>query len=176
VWSHLYNVQPPIFVYWIYLLPSTQQTIGCNGFYNDMFWLTWVIVRLCSEHFGFSTIVTYSSGGCWSVWSGGCPYTDMNEILRHISRNVTRNCLIFNITQVPHATHTHVHLRLLLVIHACGTCSTVAQHNVPEVYTLLYLAHMQLTIKFILSGSCNFGDKELCTDHNCWIMTLQIPL
>jgi hypothetical protein len=35
-------------MYWIYLLPSTQQTIGCNGFY-DMFRLTRVIVRLCSE-------------------------------------------------------------------------------------------------------------------------------
>jgi hypothetical protein len=77
------------FMYWIYLLPSTQQTIGCNVFfYNDMFQLTRVIVRLCSEPFGFSTIVTYSSGGCWSVWSGGYPYTDMNEILIHISRNV----------------------------------------------------------------------------------------
>jgi hypothetical protein len=29
------------------------------------------------------------------VWTGGCPYTHINEILRHISRNVTRNCLIF---------------------------------------------------------------------------------
>jgi hypothetical protein len=36
-------------MYWIYLLPSTQQTIGCNGFYNDMFCLTRVIVRLFSE-------------------------------------------------------------------------------------------------------------------------------
>jgi hypothetical protein len=34
--------------YWIYLLQSTQQTFGCNGFYNDMFRLTRVIVRLCS--------------------------------------------------------------------------------------------------------------------------------
>jgi hypothetical protein len=54
-------------MYWIYFLPSTQQTIGCNGFYNDMFRLPRIIVRLCSEPFGFSTIVTYSSGGCWSV-------------------------------------------------------------------------------------------------------------
>jgi hypothetical protein len=69
-------------MYWIYLLPSTQQTVGCNGFYNDMFRLTRVIVRLCSEPFSFSTIITYSSGGCWSVWSGGCPNTDMNEILK----------------------------------------------------------------------------------------------
>jgi hypothetical protein len=37
-----------------------------------MFRLTRVIVRLCSEPFGFSTIITYSSGGCWSVWSCGC--------------------------------------------------------------------------------------------------------
>jgi hypothetical protein len=96
---------------WIYLLPSTQQTIGCNDFYNDMFRLTRVIVRLGSETFGFSTIVTYSSGGCWSVWSGGYPYTDMNEILRHISRNFTRNCLMFIITQVPHATHTQVKIK-----------------------------------------------------------------
>jgi hypothetical protein len=36
-------------MYWIYLLLSTQQTIGCNGFYNDMFRLTRVIVRLCSK-------------------------------------------------------------------------------------------------------------------------------
>jgi hypothetical protein len=39
----------PFKMYWIYLLPSTQQTIGCNGFYNDMFRLTRVIVRLCSD-------------------------------------------------------------------------------------------------------------------------------
>jgi hypothetical protein len=37
--------------YWIYLLPSTQQTIGYNAlkFYNDIFRLTRVIVRLRSE-------------------------------------------------------------------------------------------------------------------------------
>jgi hypothetical protein len=35
-------------LYWIYLLPSTQQKIGYNGFYNEMFRLTRVIVRLCS--------------------------------------------------------------------------------------------------------------------------------
>jgi hypothetical protein len=82
---------------WIYLLPLTQQTIGCNGFYNDMFRLTRIIVRLCSEPFGFSMIVTYSSGGCWSVWSGGgYLYTDMNEILRCISRNEK---VIMNIKQ-----------------------------------------------------------------------------
>jgi hypothetical protein len=33
---------------------------------------------------------------------------------------------MFIITQVPHATHTQGHLRLLLIIFACGTCSTVA--------------------------------------------------
>jgi hypothetical protein len=60
----------------------------------------------------------------------------MNEILRYISRNVTINCLMFIITQVPHSTHTQVHLRLLLIIYACGICSTVAQHNIPEVYAL----------------------------------------
>jgi hypothetical protein len=58
-------------MYWIYLLPSTQQTIGCNGFYNDMFRLTRVIVKLCSEPFGFSTIVIYSSGG-WLVFACVC--------------------------------------------------------------------------------------------------------
>jgi hypothetical protein len=45
---------------------NSKSSIGCNGFY-DMFQLARVIVRLCSEPFGFSTIVTYSSGGCWSV-------------------------------------------------------------------------------------------------------------
>jgi hypothetical protein len=43
-------------MYRIYLLPSTQQTICCNGFYNDMFRLTRVIVRLCSEHNGMDTL------------------------------------------------------------------------------------------------------------------------
>jgi hypothetical protein len=47
-----------------------------------MFRLTRVIVTLRSEPFGFSSIITYSSEGCWSVWSGGCPYTDMDEILK----------------------------------------------------------------------------------------------
>jgi hypothetical protein len=47
-----------------------------------MFRLTRVIVRLRSEPFGFSTVITYSFGGCWSVRSGGCPYTDMNETLK----------------------------------------------------------------------------------------------
>jgi hypothetical protein len=60
--SYLWNlilIAQRTFIYWIYLLPSTQQTIGCNGFCNDMFRLTRVIVRLCSEPFGFSTIVTF---------------------------------------------------------------------------------------------------------------------
>jgi hypothetical protein len=32
-----------------------------------MFRLTRVIVRVRSEPFGFSGIITYSSGGCWLV-------------------------------------------------------------------------------------------------------------
>jgi hypothetical protein len=36
-------------MYLIYLLPSTQQTIGYNWVYNDMFRLARVIVRLRSE-------------------------------------------------------------------------------------------------------------------------------
>jgi hypothetical protein len=56
-----------------------------------MFRLTRVIVRLHSEPFGFSSVITYCSGGCWSVWSGGWPYTDMNEILKKISRNFPSN-------------------------------------------------------------------------------------
>jgi hypothetical protein len=47
-----------------------------------MFRLTRVIVSLRSEPFGFSSIITYSSGGCWSVWSGSWPFTDMSEILK----------------------------------------------------------------------------------------------
>jgi hypothetical protein len=44
-------VHPVLFIlmYWIYLLPSTQQTLGYNWVYNDMFRLTRVIVRLRSE-------------------------------------------------------------------------------------------------------------------------------
>jgi hypothetical protein len=61
------NDKQSALVYWIYLLPSTQQTVSCNGFYNDMFRLARGIVRLRSEPFGFSSIITYSSGGCWSV-------------------------------------------------------------------------------------------------------------
>ena len=34
---------------WFIELPSTQQTIGYNLVYNDMFRLTRVIIRLCSE-------------------------------------------------------------------------------------------------------------------------------
>jgi hypothetical protein len=63
-------------VLYIFFIAVNTTNNCCSGFYNDMFRLTWVIVRLCSEPFGFSTIVNYSSGGCWSVWSGGYPYTD----------------------------------------------------------------------------------------------------
>jgi hypothetical protein len=84
-----------------------------------MFRLTRVIVRLRSEPFGFSSITAYSCGGCWSVWSGGCPYTDMNEILKHVSKIVTRNRLMFQYRVSP-AYDTHLgsltsaadHLRL----------------------------------------------------------------
>jgi hypothetical protein len=70
-----------ILMYWIYLLPSTQQTIGYNGFITTCF----------DSHESPSgyvqnlsvlavLLLTVScSGGCWSVWSGGWPYTDMNE-------------------------------------------------------------------------------------------------
>src|SRR5215510_10760152 len=34
---------------WFIELPSTQQTVGYNLVYNDMFQLTRVIIRLCSE-------------------------------------------------------------------------------------------------------------------------------
>jgi hypothetical protein len=83
-----------------------------------MFRLTRVIVRLCSEPFGFSTIVTV-----------------LEVVGRYEVVAILTNYLMFIITQVPHATHTQVHLRLLLIIHACGTC-TVAQHNILEVYAL----------------------------------------
>jgi hypothetical protein len=62
-------------MYWIYLLPSTQQTIGNNGF-----------IRTCFDSHESSSgyvqnlsvlpvlLLTVScSGGCWSVWSGGWP-------------------------------------------------------------------------------------------------------
>jgi hypothetical protein len=58
-----------------------------------MFRLTQVIVRLRSEPLGFSSIITYSSGGFWSVWSGGCPYTDMNEILKTYIKKFYLLCL-----------------------------------------------------------------------------------
>jgi hypothetical protein len=92
------RVHPVVFIlmYWIYLLPSTQQTIGYNGFTTICFdshelssgyvqnLLVWAVLLL-----------TYSSGCCWSVWSGGCPYTAMNEILKHIPRIVTRKYVLF---------------------------------------------------------------------------------
>jgi hypothetical protein len=162
------RVHPVVFIlmYWIYLLPSTQQTIGCNGFYN-MFWLTRVIVRLHSAPFGLSSIITYISGGCWSVWSGGCPYTDMNKFWKHISRIVTGNRLIFQY-RVSSTYDTHlVHSCLLLIIYACGTCSNVARRNIPEVYAL-FTRTLKLLCKvsskqlntgalvFVLAGMCHW--------------------
>jgi hypothetical protein len=47
------------FLYWIYLLPSTQQATGYNGF-KTTFRLARIIVRLRSEPFGFNSIITYS--------------------------------------------------------------------------------------------------------------------
>jgi hypothetical protein len=41
---------------------------------------------------------------------------------KHILRNVTRNCLVFIITWVPHVTHTQVHLCLLLIIYITTNC------------------------------------------------------
>jgi hypothetical protein len=52
---------------WIYLFRQHNTQLVVMVFYNDVFRLTRVIVRLCSEPFGFSTVVTYSSGGCWLV-------------------------------------------------------------------------------------------------------------
>jgi hypothetical protein len=57
----------------------------------------------------------------------------MNEILRHISGNVTRNCLMFIITQVPHVTHTQVHLtqvnQLFVVLTVINISNTLIKHN-----------------------------------------------
>jgi hypothetical protein len=73
-------------LYWIYLLLSTQQAICYNGFTTTCF----------DSHESSSgyvqnlsvlavILLTVScSGGCWSVWSGGWPYTDMNGKLKHI--------------------------------------------------------------------------------------------
>jgi hypothetical protein len=63
-WAHVNAVMNCIAS--IYYCP-TQQTIGCNDFYNDMFRLTRVIVTLHSETFGVSSIINYTSGDSWSV-------------------------------------------------------------------------------------------------------------
>jgi hypothetical protein len=49
-----------------------------------MFRLKRVIIRLRSDiSFLAVLLLTVScSGGCWSVWSGGWLYTDMNENLK----------------------------------------------------------------------------------------------
>jgi hypothetical protein len=79
-------VHPIVFIlmYWTYLLPSTQQTIGYNGF-----------TTTCFDSYKSSSgyvqnllvlavlLLTVSCpGGCRSVWSGGWPYTDMNKNLK----------------------------------------------------------------------------------------------
>jgi hypothetical protein len=82
------RVHPVVFIlmYWIYLLPSTQQTFGYNGF-----------TRTCFDSHELSSgyvqnpsvlavllLTVFCSGGCWSVWSGGWPYTYMNENLNEL--------------------------------------------------------------------------------------------
>jgi hypothetical protein len=60
VWGLSELVNSLLSMYWIYLLLSTQQTIGYNGFTTTLFRLTRVIVKLRSEPFGFSSSITYS--------------------------------------------------------------------------------------------------------------------
>jgi hypothetical protein len=61
----------------------------------------------------------------------------MNEILKTYIKKCYQE--LFNIHYHLSSTcdtHTQVHLRLLLIIYTCGTCSNVARHNIPEVYAL----------------------------------------
>jgi hypothetical protein len=77
------RVHPIVFIlmYWIYLLPSTQQPTVYNGFTTcfDSHESSSGYVQNLSV---LAVLLLTVSGGCWSVWSGGCPYIDMNENLR----------------------------------------------------------------------------------------------
>jgi hypothetical protein len=55
-----------------------------------------------------------------------------------------------------------VHLRLLLIIYTCGTCSNVAWHNIPEVYTLF--TH---TLKLL----CKVSSKQMNTGALVFVLT-----
>jgi hypothetical protein len=63
------RVHPTVFIlmYWIYLLPSAQQTIGYNGFITTCFDSHESSSGYVQNLLVFSTIITCSSGGCWSV-------------------------------------------------------------------------------------------------------------
>jgi hypothetical protein len=154
-------------VYWIYLLPSTQQTIGCNGFTTTCFdshesssgyvqnLLIWgVLLLTVLEVVGRYEVVVILK----LIWT---------KFWKHISRIVTRNRLIFQY-RVSSTYETHlVHSRLLLIIYACGTCSNVARHNIPEVYAL-FTHTLKLLCKesykqlntgalvFVLAGMCHW--------------------
>jgi hypothetical protein len=71
------------FMYWIYLLPSAQQTVGYNGFITTCFdshELSSGYIQNLSV-LAVLLLTVSCSGCCWSVWSGGWPYSDMNENL-----------------------------------------------------------------------------------------------
>jgi hypothetical protein len=82
------RVHPLVFIllYWIYLLPSTQQTIGYNGFITTCF-DSHESSSGYVQNFSVLAVLLLTvscSGGCWSMWSGGWPYTDRNENLKNI--------------------------------------------------------------------------------------------
>jgi hypothetical protein len=125
-------------MYWIYLLPSTPQKIGSNGFFTTTCFdsqesssgyvqnlLVWAVLLLrVLEVVGRYEVVAVLT----LIWT---------KFWKHISRVVAMNRLIFQY-RVSSTYDTHlVHSRLLLIIYACGTCSNVARHNIPEVYALL---------------------------------------
>jgi hypothetical protein len=123
-------------MYWIYLLPSTQQTIGCNGFTTTCFdshesssgyvqnLLVWAVLLLKV----LEVVGRYEAVAVLTlIWT---------KFWKHISRNVTGNRLIFQYRVSSTYDTRLVHSLLLLIIYACGTCSNVARHNIPEVYAL----------------------------------------
>jgi hypothetical protein len=71
-------------------------------------------------------------------------------------------------------THTQVHLRLLLIIYACGTC-IVAWHNIPQVYALF-----TRTLKFlskVFSKQLNTGALVFVLAGRChWIYLIDVGL
>jgi hypothetical protein len=157
-------------MYWIYLVTSTQQAVGYNGFITTCFdshesSSGYVQNRLV---LAVLLLTVSCSGFCWSVWSGGWPYTDMNENLK------SKTILISLVLPSRFIFYSPIFLhKVLLTCEGASVCMWLYVHKKIFVYTqVLYCEGRHLSYDtFHLPASLKKWQRRSDTIP-CQIMSL----